>query len=623
MSTNHGRIMIRARTAAWLRRMCLQRLSAASSRTLSAARSGAAERHVRRYLRTLPVLFAVMLAACSDSSAPQEPVPQPTPVAAVVVNPTTVALTVGETRTVEASPRDAQDRPLQRPVTWQTSDATIATVSSAGLITAVSGGAAVITATSEGKQATIAVQVAALPLELEISKDTLIFAGIAGIMTPPSQSADVVAKNGAVVGLIADVMYYEGGQAVGWLTATLTAADAPASVTITATTGALYPGTHRARVRVRSEIRAEVQPRIIEVVFIVQPGPQPDVSAADRHGCTLDAAGQVWCWGYNGSRQLGVGSLNPHEALPVLLPGGHRFLRLTTGELHACGIMIDGAATCWGTGYMGDGDGGVVGQGPRAVAGGHVWQQLAAGYRHTCGITMQQEVWCWGANGGAQLGDGTRTDQRQPVKVQTNLTFVRLTAGEEHTCGITADDEAYCWGRTAYGRLGVQSTSTDAERTPVRVGGGHKWSAIEAGRLHTCAVTTAGEAFCWGYNGNGQLGDETRTHRSTPTRVVTTARFASIAGGNYHSCAIATNGLAWCWGYRTHGGVGDGLKDGYALVPSRVANGTPFRSITTGNNHSCGISMNDDLFCWGYNALGAVGDGSTSDRYEPVRVTLQ
>jgi alpha-tubulin suppressor-like RCC1 family protein len=611
------------RSVSWLQRVLLTRLSAASMRTIAGARSRNARHRVQRYFALLT--GAVVLAsACSDKADPStpqpQPQPQPQPVATVVVAPAALELKVGDARQIAATPQDAQGRTLQKAVTWRSSDAAIATVDNSGSVRALSGGSAVITAAADGIEGKATVTVTAVAGELESSRDTLHFAGIAGILTPAPQPVQLTARHAAVGGLVAEVTYSpaSGG---GWLTAVLTAPAAPAQVNVTAVTGILFPGTYRAQVTIRSLTQPEVAPKRIEVIFDVQPGPEMNISASDRHSCGVDLAGRVSCWGYNAQRQLGVGSLNNHEASAVQLPGANRYLRISTGEQHGCGITIEGEAYCWGTGFMGDGNQASA-QSPRLVAGGYRWTHIAAGYRHTCGIATDGETYCWGTNHGGQLGNGTRTERSLPTKVATTARFTALTAGEEHTCGVTSNGDAYCWGRTAYGRLGRLSTSTDAELTPVLIGGGRQWSSLSAGQLHTCGVTRAGDAFCWGYNGSGQLGDDSRTTRTAPTELPSDVRFSTIAAGRNHTCAVSVAGQAYCWGYRQHGGVGDGGSTGYALVPAQVLGGIRFKRITAANNHSCGISLNDEAYCWGYNALGAIGDGTTADRLQPVKIEM-
>lgn len=562
----------------------------------------------------------LMTAGCSDGATRPEPT-EPTPVVAVKVAPAQIEMDIGQTRQLAASPVDADGRILTRAVTWSSSAADVATVDGTGTVHAIAAGTATITARSEGREGSATVTIAAAPIELAIGKTTMAFEARAGVSDPPPQSTAITATHGIATGL-STVIRYGTGEPAGWLTATYSTTATPATLEIAAVAGTLPAGSYTARVEVRATNVEFVQSHGIDVLLVVKPGPETMVSASDRHSCGLSRTGIVSCWGYNGSRQLGVGSMNAYEPNAIALPGGLRFIALSTGELHACGITIDGRAFCWGSGYMGNGPASPA-QPPREVAGGRSWTAIAAGYRHSCGIAIDGDTYCWGQNGGGAVGNGTRVDQPVPVRVPGGHRFVGITAGEDHTCGWTSAGEGWCWGRTAYGRLGAGPSSTDAEVAPVRIGGNHAWAALEAGRYSTCGITTAGDAYCWGYNGSGQLGDDTRTHRSAPTPVAGGIRFAAISTGNVHTCAVTPQGQAYCWGYRTHGPVGDGSNAGYALTPVAVSSAAVFRGITAGSMHSCGVSTTDEVYCWGYNANGAVGDGTVVDRLVPVRTLIE
>jgi alpha-tubulin suppressor-like RCC1 family protein len=103
------------------------------------------------------------------------------------------------------------------------------------------------------------------------------------------------------------------------------------------------------------------------------------------------------------------------------------------------------------------------------------------------------------------------------VRVRSGRRFASITAGAVHSCALTVDGDAWCWGSNVYGQLGNDSNTDSA--VPVRVAGGHSFTSLHAFGSHDCGVTSAGETFCWGYNLDGQLGDGTRTHRSRPVYV--------------------------------------------------------------------------------------------------------
>ena len=196
---------------------------------------------------------------------------------------------------------------------------------------------------------------------------------------------------------------------------------------------------------------------------------------------------------------------------------------------------------------------------------------LTAGVGFTCGVTSAGAAYCWGWNPSGQLGDNTTgTNRSTPVAVLgvgggTALTFASLTAGFLHTCGVTIAGAAYCWGANGYGQLGDYTSTSSSTPVAVRgVGGGTAltFASLTAGGQHTCGLTSAGAAYCWGYNGYGQLGDNTTTNRSTPVAVLgvgggTALTFASLTAGDGFTCGVTSAGAAYCWGYNATGQLGD------------------------------------------------------------------
>ena len=135
---------------------------------------------------------------------------------------------------------------------------------------------------------------------------------------------------------------------------------------------------------------------------------------------------------------------------------------------------------------------------------------------------MARDVYCWGNNGVGQLGDGTTNRNPTPVLVSGGLSFASVSAGPSHVCGVTTAGDAYCWGWNSSGQLGDGTRTNRHTPVPVAGGltGGLSFASVSTAGLHTCAVTTAGVVYCWGFNGDGQLGDGSTTDRLTPVRVV-------------------------------------------------------------------------------------------------------
>jgi len=299
------------------------------------------------------------------------------------------------------------------------------------------------------------------------------------------------------------------------------------------------------------------------------------------------------------------------------------FVQVSGGASHTCGITGAGEAWCWGLG-----DNGQLGTGdnanrslPARVSGGLVFRQISAGGFYTCGVTTDHEIWCWGANFNGALGDGTFQRRFEPVQVSSPLPFQTVSAGflSGHTCALTTARVAYCWGSNGDGELGNGSRTKSA--VPVAVKGGRTWREITAGSGHTCGITTTKVAFCWGSDENGRLGDGAEQQRRlVPSEVAGGLAFNQISAGGTHTCAVTTDARAFCWGSGHQGQIGDGqLQDRF--VPKAVTGGHSFGRISAvGLNHTCAEATNGRAFCWGGNFSGEVGDGTNQLRTRPVRV---
>lgn len=196
--------------------------------------------------------------------------------------------------------------------------------------------------------------------------------------------------------------------------------------------------------------------------------------------------------------------------------------------------------------------------------------------------------------------------------------FTSISVGEQHSCALTVDGAAHCWGRNESGQLGDGTTTSPL--TPVAVVGGHLFQEISAGDRYTCALTIAGAAYCWGLNDSGQIGDGTTTNHSRPTAVVGGRTFHSITAGGRHTCGVnEADGMAYCWGRNASGQLGDGTTTD-STVPVAVQGGLAFEAITAGGGHSCGLVPGGAAYCWGQNG-GLLGDGALENRTSPVAVS--
>ena len=204
-----------------------------------------------------------------------------------------------------------------------------------------------------------------------------------------------------------------------------------------------------------------------------------------------------------------------------------------------------------------------------------------------------------------------------PAPLDGGLLFWSVSAGGHGTCGIDGRGDAYCWGGNLNGELGDGTRAPHHD--PALVSGGLTLQSIDVGDQHVCGVTLDGAAYCWGDNASGQLGDGTNSGRLVPVPVMTAVNFQYVAAGASHTCGLTPSGAAYCWGRNANGQLGDGTTAD-RLSPVPVAGGLTFRAISLGASHTCGVTNGGGAYCWGANAFGQLGDSTTTDRSSPVAV---
>jgi alpha-tubulin suppressor-like RCC1 family protein len=356
------------------------------------------------------------------------------------------------------------------------------------------------------------------------------------------------------------------------------------------------------------------------------------VVAGDDHSCGVTASGDAYCWGSHSHGQLGTGKLadqgEASHPLPMAVTGGLKFKSLVAGSEYTCGLTSDGAAYCWGYNYNGQlGNGaqqfGASTTSPVPVAGGLTFARLSAGLgAHTCALTGAGVAYCWGKNSGGQVGNGSSVNNvPTPTPVKGGAAFMSISVGYTHTCALTAAGAAYCWGRNAYGELGSGASNQLSVTTPVAVAGGLTFKSISAGFQSTCAVATDGTAYCWGQGRNGRLGTGSEANASTPARVTGGYRFTDVGVGRGYACGVLADGLALCWGDNANGRLGNGESGNERNAePVHVqAPGVTFAAISAGGSHTCAYGV-AGAYCWGANGLGSLGTGSIVPSASPVIV---
>jgi len=196
------------------------------------------------------------------------------------------------------------------------------------------------------------------------------------------------------------------------------------------------------------------------------------------------------------------------------------------------------------------------------------------------------------------------------------LRFVTVTAGADHSCALTDRGDAYCWGANEFGQLGNGEADSVPHTKPVRVSGGLKFTTLVAGLTYTCGMTRDGAVFCWGANDSAQLGDGTVKNSVTPVRVATDIKFKAIGPGGSHTCAVSLDSVGYCWGGNWHGQLGVGDRDGdtaapcCSRMPKPIRTELRFRTVIAGGIDSCGVSLDGKAYCWGSPQEGRLGTGA-------------
>jgi len=586
-----------------------------------------------------------------------------------------VFVTPGDTATVMGTVKDALGSVMavSPTLTWSSSDTTVVTVNSSGLVTAVASVLATITAQTGDLQATLKARVKGSNLEVTVTGDGDPLPDVSVWLTDPTGTNTKKTTDAAGTVLYRNLQPGEHTVTLQGTPATLTLTPAsPQTIQVAEDqghdlvfTGAFAPaqitGTAKswgtpvegAVVRVEGKDTVEVTVNSVGVFQVdsIRRGATGNytLTISNYSGVRFKETKLTQTLESGANTAEFVGKPDPEPT----------WASVDGGDYLTCGVTAGGEAYCWGrnaSGQLGDGtttDSSV----PVLVSGGHTWASVSGGGEHTCGMTTADEAYCWGDNFSGQLGDGTTTDRTIPTVVSGGYTWAsvksscgvttagaaycwganyngqlgdgttdqRLTpvlvsgghtwasvssVGSDHTCGVTTGDEGYCWGSNRYGQLGNGGTGTHTE--PTIVIGGYTWASVNGGVFYTCGVTTFGEAYCWGRNDYGRLGDGTTTDRTTPGLVsggITT--WASVNGAD-HTCGVTTAGVAYCWGKNGNGQLGDGTTTN-SSVPVLVSGEHTWAAVTAVGRHSCGVTAAGEAYCWGRNDYGQLGDGTTAN----------
>ena len=338
------------------------------------------------------------------------------------------------------------------------------------------------------------------------------------------------------------------------------------------------------------------------------------------HTCGVVADGTARCWGSNSDGQLGDASKIDRSS-PATVFGLTGTSQIAPGGFHSCAQLNGGGVQCWGDnaeGQLGTGNT-TSSTTPVSVSGISDASAVVSGTYHSCALRAGGTVSCWGDNAFGQIGNGSFSgDVLTPTTVTGISGASAISAGGWHTCALVSG-AVWCWGLNDFGQIGNGSTNP-REATPVQVTGLTSVMSVSAGDSHTCATRSPGDARCWGQNTYGQLGNGSTTDSNVPVVVTGMSSATAISAGFAHSCVRRSGGDVQCWGDNTFGELGDSSNMSSLTAVSVSGISTASTGLAAGGVYSCSLLSSGAAQCWGYNAFGQLGDGSTTDANAPVNV---
>lgn len=347
----------------------------------------------------------------------------------------------------------------------------------------------------------------------------------------------------------------------------------------------------------------------------------------------------VRTWGANGFGQLGNGSTSDSHIPVKVVNLTNNITAIATGGGHM--LALDSTlGTVWAWGYNANGQLGNAATANSATPVNVVPSvgaapfsgvtAIAAGSQHSLAIAGDKTVWAWGYNGLGQLGNMTISNSSVPVQVKKSdgsilPNIIAIAAGGDFSLALDGNGVVWAWGNNAKGQLGV-SSATPTSPGAVQVNGLPFITKIAAGGAHGLALDLSGAVWGWGYNAFGQLGQPVDNTNPIifPVKQITALTVAAkeISAGSAHSLALSNDGSVYSWGYNFYGQLGNNLplKSETPLTDPRQVEDqsksplTNIVSIAAIGFQNVAIDGIGNVWTWGYNGYGQLGDGTTTDR---------
>lgn len=383
------------------------------------------------------------------------------------------------------------------------------------------------------------------------------------------------------------------------------------------------------------------------------------VAAGAYHTLAIKTDGSLWAWGDNDSGQLGNGESgwNKNQTSPVKIMEG--VAQVATGAYHTLAIKTDGCLWAWGNNNYGQVGNGESGNGKEQTSPVKIMDgvaQVTAGDDHTLAIMTDGSLWAWGRNNNGKLGDGTLNQRTTPIKIMSNI--VQASAGKDHSVALSSDNTLYGWGINDYVGILVDGTSY-ATLSPISIYKGVGVIEVDAQSNNTIFLTSDGDVFAfgdntygqlvsdntdsnvpikvpiddivdiaaggntsfainssnslygWGFDAEGEIGDNDRKSKTTPVKI--NGVFTQIAiGSGSNSAALKKDNTLWEWGVN--------CSDPSSVRTTPTKTQTGYIQISAGDKRVFGIKEDHSLWAWGDNSYGCLGTGNNNFQMYPVKI---